>query len=87
VGWPDVTIKIESMSRRPFPLDVFMKRYLLFCYSQYYPSGGWNDFEGSFDTIEDAQNAAHGDWWHIVDTEDGRTCASGSNLKNNGGYF
>jgi hypothetical protein len=31
-----------------------MKKYLLFNYSNYYPAGGFNDFENSFDTIEQA---------------------------------
>jgi hypothetical protein len=33
-----------------------MKRYLLFCFNDYYPSGGFNDFENSFDTIDEAIN-------------------------------
>ena len=32
-----------------------MKRFMLFGHDSYYPSGGWNDFEGDFDTIEEAQ--------------------------------
>lgn len=31
-----------------------MKRYLLFSYTQYYPSGGWSDFVGDFDTAAQA---------------------------------
>ncbi len=31
-----------------------MKRYLLFKYRTFYPGGGWNDFEGMFDTLEEA---------------------------------
>jgi hypothetical protein len=31
-----------------------MKKYLLFNYSNYYPGGGFNDFEDSFDTIQEA---------------------------------
>lgn len=56
-----------------------MKRYLLFCGDKYYPYGGWDDFRGAFDTLEEAREAAvptrtiYGDpshdWWHIVDTE------------------
>lgn len=30
-----------------------MKRYLLFCYSKYYPGGGQDDVEDSFDTLEE----------------------------------
>lgn len=35
------------------------KRFLLFTYYQYYPSGGENDVAGSFDTLEAAKDAAH----------------------------
>lgn len=31
-----------------------MKRYLLFAYPEYYPSGGFKDFRNSFNTIEEA---------------------------------
>ena len=31
-----------------------MKRYLLFAFDDYYPTGGWNDFRGSFDTAIEA---------------------------------
>ncbi len=31
-----------------------MKKYLAFCWDQYYPSGGWQDFVGMFDTKEEA---------------------------------
>lgn len=31
-----------------------MKKYLAFCWDQYYPSGGWQDFVGIFDNKEDA---------------------------------
>jgi hypothetical protein len=30
-----------------------MKRYMVFAYDQYYPSGGMNDFKGDFDSLED----------------------------------
>lgn len=48
-----------------------MKKFLLFGYDAYYPSGGWNDFEGSFDTIDEAkENAASGTQFHdIVDRD------------------
>lgn len=32
-----------------------MKRYWLFVYATYYPSGGMNDFEESFDTINECK--------------------------------
>ena len=49
-----------------------MKRYLLFAGEQYYPDGGWHDFIGSYETVQQAQGKARADgydWWHIVDTE------------------
>ena len=52
-----------------------MKRYALFAGDTYYPAGGWGDFEGSFDTPEQAKQAAealgHGDWWHVIDLQTG----------------
>lgn len=47
------------------------KKYLLFAGEYYYPSGGFNDFKGSFDTMEDAQSNIQDwhDWYHIVDSE------------------
>lgn len=48
-----------------------MKRYLVFKGSDYYPNGGWEDFSGDFDTIEEAREAAttnRYEWSHIIDT-------------------
>lgn len=48
-----------------------MKRYILFYGQMYYPTGGWYDKAGDFDTIEDARSEAFSslcDWYHIVDT-------------------
>lgn len=59
------------------------KRYLLFAGATYYPSGGWDDFVGSFDTTEQAKDAllAKGfdyyDWAHIVDATDGAVVWAG----------
>ena len=55
-----------------------MKRYLLFSGYYYYPEGGWEDFRGSFDTIEEAmyfllekKGTGDGywykDWFQVVD--------------------
>ena len=51
-----------------------MKRYLLFAGEYYYPSGGWRDFWGAFDSVDDARKELDAqigsyDWYHIVDTE------------------
>ena len=46
-----------------------MKPYLLFCGDTYYPLGGWEDFKGSFDTLEDARAAMpihEYSWAHIA---------------------
>lgn len=50
-----------------------MKRYLLFCGFQYYPGGGWNDFEGDYDTTKEALSdiGEEDDWYHIVDIKTG----------------
>jgi hypothetical protein len=51
-----------------------MKQYLVFAGSDYYPSGGWKDFKGSFDSIDEAKKFLNTeelrsyDWWQIVDT-------------------
>lgn len=52
-----------------------MKRFLLFTGYAYYPGGGWEDFSGTFDTLEGAQMEATrlfrekvGDWAHVIDT-------------------
>jgi len=49
-----------------------MKRYLLFTGNDYYPDGGWGDFAGDFDTIEEIKYTEKymvEDWYQIVDTE------------------
>lgn len=53
-------------------------RYWLFMYADHYPSGGMEDFCGSFATLGDAQDHAHGNhnWGvlnnaHVVDTSTG----------------
>lgn len=53
-----------------------MKRYLLFMYDQYYPSGGWGDFKGSFDTLEEAlayTPTTHLDCREVVDSHTGES--------------
>jgi len=52
-----------------------MLRYLLFAGEQYYPGGGWEDYKGTFATLEEAQEAESKEsaacgygWSHIVDT-------------------
>lgn len=56
-----------------------VQRYLVFAGDQYYPSGGWNDFKGSYLTQEDAWDAlvqlfatSGCDWCHVVDAVSGK---------------
>lgn len=47
-----------------------MKKYILFCIESYYPSGGLDDIEGSFDTLEDAiADLSPGDRCYVVDRD------------------
>ena len=44
--------------------------FALFAGDSYYPSGGWDDFRGMFDSLEDAAaayNQGRYDWGHVVD--------------------
>lgn len=55
-----------------------LKRFLLFTYDDFYPSGGWNDFKGSFDTLEEAKEARKASssyYCNIIDTETGEDVA------------
>lgn len=36
-------------------LGTSMKRYLVFAFDNYYPSGGWSDMRGAFDDLQDAR--------------------------------
>lgn len=54
-----------------------MKRYILFRFSNFYPSGGMNDVEGHYDTMEDAldyvnwcksSDADWGEHYQVLDT-------------------
>lgn len=64
-----------------------MKRYLTFGGSSYYADGGWLDFKGCGDTIEEAASLAtrmaeHDaiDWWHVVDSQSGKIVAGISGI-------
>lgn len=52
-----------------------MKRYLVFFGDCQHPDGGWDDFKGSFDTIEEARefvkNKKINDWFQIIDYKHG----------------
>lgn len=49
-----------------------MLRYAVFGYDTYYPSGGWNDWIGSFATLDEARECAEADtseFHDIIDLE------------------
>lgn len=49
-----------------------MKRYARFFGDRYYPLGGWEDLDGTYDTIEEATVVLEPlQWYHIVDLETG----------------
>lgn len=45
-----------------------MKRFLLFGGDKYYACGGWADFLGSFDSVEEALAQPKQEWRHVIDT-------------------
>jgi hypothetical protein len=53
-----------------------MNRYLLFTGYNCYPNGGWEDFQGDYDTIEEAEARVERDklsyqkheWMQIIDS-------------------
>jgi hypothetical protein len=60
------------------------RRFCLFGGPDYYPSGGWHDFQLSRSTLEDAKRAAEElstgdnpklDWWQIFDAQERRVVA------------
>lgn len=57
--------------------EVAVKRYLVFAGEDYYPVGGWGDFQQSFDTQPDAlacaqEHEKEGKWTHVIDLGTGR---------------
>jgi autonomous glycyl radical cofactor GrcA len=53
-----------------------VKRYLVFAGAHYYPGGGWNDFIGSYDSEDAAEDEARSvlakndySWAQVVDSE------------------
>lgn len=49
-----------------------MKRFLVFQYSNFYPSGGWHDFYGGYDSDDEKAAIAEeldGLPWHVVDSQ------------------
>lgn len=59
-------------------------RYLLFQGHDYYPGGGYRDFTGIFDTVEEAKEALteKSNWMHVVDRETDTMVLEGTNHRN-----
>ncbi len=70
---------MSTFAEGPEPgMTVKPKRFLVFVGHDQHPGGGWNDFIGSADTVEDAVAAAEGadyEWSQVVDTETGLAVA------------
>ena len=56
---------------------VNMKKYLLFEYYSHEARGGFHDFAGSYETIEDAEKSVTGTYWHVMD-RDTFECVAGN---------
>lgn len=61
-----------------------MNRYLLFAYQEYYPQGGWSDFQGSYQSLshaipyaEDLLEGLDDGSWEVVDKLSGGIIARG----------
>ncbi len=61
-----------------------MLRFLVFAGSNYYPVGGWEDRQGSFNSLAEAIASAKmvakrefDGWWHVVDIQEGKIVADG----------
>lgn len=51
-----------------------MKQFLVFAGSNFYPNGGWSDYKGDFDSIENAlrylvKSHSEWEWYQIVNSE------------------
>lgn len=68
---------------------ITVERYLLFSGENYYPGGGWRDFDGAYETLDEAKERVslfrrngNGDnrrnWWHIVDVETCKVVTNGT---------
>ncbi len=63
-----------------------MNRYALFAGDRYYPSGGWEDYRGSFKTADEAMaevTLVEFTWAHVVDLQFGimvAYCDSGEEI-------
>jgi hypothetical protein len=60
-----------------------MKRYLLFCFENYYPGGGTNDLQGSHDSVMACVISMRGQNANILDTHTGRVIHVPGNLDAN----
>ena len=53
---------------KPSKINSLPIRYLVFGYENYYPRGGWHDFQAAFAELEHAEAYdVKGDYYQIVD--------------------
>lgn len=63
--------------------------YLLFVMEGYYPSGGMDDYEGTYFSLEAAEKDLKdmdGDWAHIIDISSGWSNRERHNYRRSGHY-
>jgi hypothetical protein len=61
-----------------------MKRFAVFIFPEYYPSGGWDDLYGIYDDLHEAMEKATSttrDLWQVVDLQSGTGIKSGKGSK------
>lgn len=53
-----------------------MLQFAVFAGEYYYPRGGWDDFQGTYATLEDAVSVGRQwQWHHVVDLSTGSVVA------------
>lgn len=58
-----------------------MNKYAVFAGYNYYPSGGWNDFVGFCETLDQAYKLVlhtKGDWYEIVEIQQNLIISKGN---------
>lgn len=65
----------SASTPEPSPVDA---RYWLFAGDTYYPRGGWEDYQGTYDSLAEAmaegrrlRDARKVAWWHVAHPNDG----------------
>lgn len=78
----------KTKKQRQQEAEFFVKPFLLFTGAAYYPTGGWGDFRGCFETVEKALETAASlvdDWWQVVDIRSKEQVSAGKSRLYGGG--